>query len=180
MEREQTPLFVIDEMKPEDIEEATKMRLDSWLDTYQNDEFGISREWITRRNQEQLTPKRMESRLQRFHEGKTNGTFNGWVARDSSERIIGSTTPFIEDDGSQRVGSIYVDKNWHSTGVGSALMQKVVDWFDPEKPIYLGVVTYNDRAKAFYRKWGFVEIPGSETLFDNKIPEVKMVRKASK
>ena len=56
-------------------------------------------------------------------------------------------------------------------------MQKIIEWSDPTKPIELGVVTYNARARAFYKKWGFEEIPGSETLFDNKIPEIKMIRK---
>ena len=63
--------------------------------------------------------------------------------------------------------SLYVDKNWHGTGMASELMQRVVDWFDDTKPIELGVVAYNERAKAFYKKWGFEEIPNTETLFDN-------------
>ncbi|MNQ66715.1 hypothetical protein D3C85_812140 [compost metagenome] len=59
-------------------------------------------------------------------------------------------------------------------------MQKIIDWLDESKPIVLGVVAYNERAKAFYRKWGFVEIPGSEALFDNKIPEIMMSREPQK
>lgn len=55
-------------------------------------------------------------------------------------------------------------------------MEKVIDWFDDSKPIELWVVAYNERAKAFYRKWGFEEVAGSEQLFDGKIPEVKMIR----
>lgn len=58
-------------------------------------------------------------------------------------------------------------------------MEKVIDWFDESKPIELGVAAYNERAKAFYRKWGFEEIVGSEQLFDGKIPEVKMIRKVN-
>lgn len=56
-------------------------------------------------------------------------------------------------------------------------MQKIIDWFDDSKPIVLGVVAYNERAKAFYAKWGFVEIPDSEVMFDGKIPEIMMTRK---
>jgi GNAT superfamily N-acetyltransferase len=88
------------------------------------------------------------------------------------------TTPYYDNHGIQHVGSLYVDKNWHGKGVGAALMQKVIEWFDPTKPIELGVAVYNERAKAFYRKWGFEEIPGSESLFADKIPEIRMVRKA--
>lgn len=90
---------------------------------------------------------------------------------------VEQATPYRDENGTQQVGSMYVDKNWHGKGVGGALMQRIIEWADPAKPIELGVVAYNERAKAFYRKWGFEEIPGSETLFDSKIPEVKMVRK---
>jgi ribosomal protein S18 acetylase RimI-like enzyme len=72
---------------------------------------------------------------------------------------------------------MYVATAWHGKGVGSALMQEVIDWFDAKKPIELGVVAYNERAKAFYRKWGFEEVADSESLFDDKIPEIRMVRK---
>ena len=100
-----------------------------------------------------------------------------WVALDENGGVIGMTSPYIDDEGTQHVGSLYVEQGWHGKGVGAALMQKVIDWFDPRKPIELGVVNYNERAKAFYRKWGFEEVPGSKTLLDSKIQEVKMIRK---
>lgn len=75
------------------------------------------------------------------------------------------------------MGSLYVSKEFHGSGVSHELMQKVVDWFDDNKPIELGVALYNERAKTFYRKWGFEEVPDSESLFDGMIPEVKMIRK---
>ena len=109
-------------------------------------------------------------------DGATAMRLESWVARDAGGEIVGSTTPFITEDGKQRVGSIYVDKKAHGTGLGSQLMQKVVDWFDPEKPIYLEVVTYNERAKTFYRKWGFEEIPGTEDIYADLLPEVTMIR----
>lgn len=176
---ENEPLFKVTEMLPEEIEEATNMRLESWLDTYINDDLGVSREWIESRNEEQRIKDRQKSREERFEKGRQNGTFNAWVAKDVTGKIVGSTTPFIDSEGIQRVGSIYVDKDWHGKGVGKELMQQVIDWFDPSKPIELMVVTYNDRAKAFYRKWKFEEVPGSEDLFDGKIPEIKMIRKAN-
>lgn len=175
MEREQPPKFTISAMTLEQCDEANAMRLQSWLDTYVNDELGVTREWIEQRNASQMTDEIRQRRIERLADPKVGA----WVATDRTGRIIGSTTPYIDDDGKQHVGSLYVDKDWHGKGVGAALMQKVIDWFDPAKPIELGVVTYNERAKAFYRKWGFVEAEGSETLFDNKIPEIMMVREAS-
>lgn len=177
IEKEPRPKFTITEMAVDDIEPATEMRLQSWLDTYVNEEAGITREWVERRNIEQLSPEKVKSRHDRFLKGKTDGTFNAWVAKDASGKIIGSTTPCVDSEGRQRVGSIYVDKDWLGEGVGGSLMQKVVDWFDSSKPIELSVVSYNERAKAFYRKWGFEEVPDSESLFEGLMPEIVMIRK---
>lgn len=173
-ENESKPQFTITEMTLDDLDDSTTMRLQSWLDTYVNDEHNVTREWIEKRNQVQMSRSVMAARKERFSKSEAPG----WVARNQAGEIIGSTTPYCDTDGVQHVGSLYVNKNYHGKGVGSALMRKVIEWADPTKAIELGVVIYNQRAKAFYKKWGFEEVPGSETLFAYKIPEVKMIRKA--
>jgi len=55
-------------------------------------------------------------------------------------------------------------------------MQKVVDNFDTPKYIGLSVVSYNERAESFFHKWGFEKVPGSESLFAVKIPEIEVRR----
>ncbi len=173
MEHESQLTYTIEPMQAEDVEPATRMRLESWLATYVNDERGVTREWIEERSEEQLRPERIQQGIERLNiPGRAC-----YVARSSQGGIIGSTTPYIDEVGVQHVGSLYVDERFHGKGVGRQLMQKVIEWSDPTKPLELGVATYNERAKAFYRKWQFEEIPGSETLFDNKIPEIKMIRK---
>lgn len=169
--------FEVMRMSPDDVEAATTMRLECWLDTYVNDEVGVTREWVEEHNIAQITPEKNEARKARL---KDPAHHIGWVAKNSVGEIIGSTTPFIYEDGRQDVGSLYVKKEWRGKGVAAALMQKVIDWFDLKKPIELGVVTYNERAKSFYRKWGFEEISGSEELFADKIPDIKMIRKGDK
>jgi len=160
-------------MTADTVEQATQMRLASWLETYVNDEAGVTREWIEARNKLQLSPEKVAQR--RMYLENSNGA--RWVAKDTDGTVIGVATPYVDSAGVQHVGSLYVDSGWHGKGVGGALMRKIIEWSDPTKPIELGVVTYNDRARAFYRKWGFEELPDSETLFDDKIPEIKMIRK---
>lgn len=176
MEKEPKPQFTIEKISAETFDEANRMRLQSWLDTYVNDELGVTREWIEGRNIVQMTDEKRKARLERLNDPR----YAGWIAKDADGKVIGVTTPYVDEEGVQHVGSLYVDKEWHGKSVGRKLMQMVVDWCDPTKSIELGVVTYNERAKAFYRKWGFEEVPGSETLFDDKVPEVKMVRPATK
>lgn len=170
------PQFTITELTAATIDEGNRMRLQSWLDTYANGEAGVTREWVEARNTDQMSDEKRARRLERL----SNPNSAGWVALDGGGNVIGMATPYVDEEGRQHVGSLYTDKSWHGQGVGGALMQKIIDWSDPEKPIELGVVTYNERAKAFYRKWGFEEIPGSETLFDDTIPEVMMIRKGDK
>lgn len=49
-----------------------------------------------------------------------------------------------------------------------------------DKDVHLGVVSYNQRAIAFYKKWGFEVVPDSEKLYDDLLPEIEMVRRASR
>lgn len=176
METEPVTSFTIEKISAETLDEANQVRLQSWLDTYVNDELGITREWIEARNKDQMSEDARQRRLARLDNPKAAG----WVARDEHGTVIGITTPYVDQDGKQHVGSLYVEKSWHGKGIAGQLMQRVIDWCDPENPIELGVVTNNERAKAFYRKWGFKEIPGSEKLFANNIPEVMMIRKGEK
>jgi len=173
-EHETQPQYVIEPLTIKTSDEATRMRLQSWLDTYVNDDVGVTREWIEARNRTQLSPEKQAEREARMLDNPSSA---GWVARDGSGDVIGVASPYRDEAGGQHLGSLYVDMQWHGTGVASALMQKIIDWADTSRPIELGVVAYNERAKAFYRKWGFEEVPDSETLFDDKIPEIKMVRK---
>lgn len=168
--------FSITPMQKNDVEALTKLRLQSWIDTYTNEDAGVTREWIEERNKLQLTPEKVAFRKSLLDNPKAAG----FIAKDADGKLIGGATPYEDGEGVQHVGSLYVAKQWHGKGVGGALMQEIVNWSNPKKPIILGVVTYNGRAKAFYRKWGFKEIEGSETLFDNKVPEIMMERKGDK
>ena len=172
MEQNQEYNFDVQPITPDMVDEATEMRLQSWVDTYVNDDLGITKEWIEARNREQMSDERRQARLERLNQ--PNSAY--YVARDNNGKIIGVTNPYVDEEGAQHVGSLYVDKDWHGKGVSHALMQKVIDWSDKNKPLELGVVIYNKRARNFYRKWGFEEVPNSETLFDDKIPVIKMIR----
>lgn len=168
--------YTIKEISPLNIDKVVELRMESWLDTYVNDELGITREWITEFNKKQSSEAARRHTLEKLASPNTAG----WVVEGKNGKVLGVATPYVDSAGVQHVGSLYVDKEWHGKGVAGALMQKIIDWCDNTKPIILGVAIYNERAKAFYRKWGFVEIPHSEKLFDNKIPEIMMSRPPEK
>ncbi len=177
-EKEPTPNYTVSEMTPEDTKAVTLMRCEVWLDTYINHEHGVTREWIENRFAERLTDEADDD----FKKSVINKTENEkyLVAKDSAGKVIGAATACIKNDGNQELETLYTLKQWHGKGVGDNLMRQAMDWFDTSKPIKLGVIVYNARAKKFYGKWGFEEIHGSEKLFADKILEVKMVRKGDK
>lgn len=173
MEKERTLQFNLEKLTPENGEAVVQMRNQSWRDTYPNQEFGVTNEWLEAR----FVRSTPEQRAVRMREILDNPHLTGWVAMDREGNVIGETTLYIDDGGTQHIGSLYVAKAWHGMGIGAALMEQTLNWFDAAKPIELSVATYSERAKAFYRKWDFEEIPGSEELYAGKIPVVTMIRK---
>ncbi|MDV2997068.1 MAG: Spermidine/spermine N(1)-acetyltransferase [Chroococcidiopsis sp. SAG 2025] len=59
---------------------------------------------------------------------------------------------------------LYLDSRWIGQGIGAKLMQTVLDFAVNHgfQTCWLRVLEGNERAIAFYRRWGFVEV-GSET-----------------
>jgi GNAT superfamily N-acetyltransferase len=164
--------YTIEQSNEQDLDEANEVRLQSWIDTYPNEELGITEEWVEARNQDQRSPEKHQARLERL----SNPDCAGWNAKDVEGKVIGVCSVYIDETGVQHLGSLYVAKEWHGKGVADALTETALDWFDQTKPVVLGVVSYNSRARSFYKRWGFQDVEGSERLFDGKIPEVMMER----
>ena len=171
--------IVIQKMDVEDVEPIRRMLMQLWIDTYVNEEYGITEEWIRERWTERLKPSVIAERKRKLLEDQKSHNKGSFVAKNKDGNIIGMIGYFRDDKGRQELGAIYVDKSYHGKDVASTLMNKLFEWANQKEDIYLGVVAYNNRAKAFYKKWGFEEVIGSESLFDNALPDIKMVRKRS-
>jgi ribosomal protein S18 acetylase RimI-like enzyme len=172
---EPTAQFIISVPTPDDVLPMIEMHAQSWKDTYPNDDAGVTLEWVEERTKKWFTPENIENRKKRLEEAKTNPDIATWIAKDKAGKIIGIASPRRDEKG-QHVGAIYVDKEYHGQGIAQQLMEKIIDWSDPGQPIDLEVASYNERAKAFYRKYGFQET-GKEAHFAEVIPVVTMIRK---
>ena len=146
----------------------------SWIDTYVSPADGVSREWVEQRVAARSRPERVE-RVAREVAIRDPASGADYVAV-ADGRIVGMCRPHRDLQGRHHVGALYVDRTWHGTGVGSALMEKILEFAGPGRPIELQVATYNRRARAFYRKWGITEQPGTETLYHGVIPEITIIR----
>jgi ribosomal protein S18 acetylase RimI-like enzyme len=69
----------------------------------------------------------------------------------------GKTDPCVLGDRPLELLRLYVDARWHGRGVGPALMGRSLEVAKSEgfQTLWLGVWEHNDRALAFYRKYGF-------------------------
>lgn len=52
---------------------------------------------------------------------------------------------------------LYVDKSAQGTGMGTRLLEDMLDWIDKDgpRPVYLSVYKYNDGAQRLYERYGF-------------------------
>lgn len=171
--------FTIESMNPNEAEEIAAMHKQSWRDTYLSPENGVDEEWldatIDKKFDDTYVP-RLKKNIEINHKGEPSF----FTAKNQDGKIIGFVRPFVQEDGLQRVGALYIEKAWHGKGVGSALMQKVIEWADPEKPLGLRVTDYNQRARRFYEKWGFEEVPGHGEVIYDKMKTTLMIRKGAK
>ena len=81
------------------------------------------------------------------------------------------------DPGLPEIDWLIVAVAHQGQGTAAGLMQAALDWIGPGKPIKLGVIHFNTRAIAFYRKFGFVET--GEIVGRHEIPRLVMRRPAS-
>jgi ribosomal protein S18 acetylase RimI-like enzyme len=118
------------------------------------------------------------------------------AALDQPERAI-----FVAKDGGKLAGFVIIDRSpgsgrqggrgdavmpeidwmivspdYQGKGVAGRLMEQALAWVGEGVPVQLGVIHFNARAIAFYRKWGFEDT--GRIVGRHKIPRRLMVRPA--
>lgn len=178
MKAQLVPKLEIRDTTFEDIPKFRAMHGASWRDTYPSPENGVSYEWVKERTASWVTPEGIEKSKEHFKNilGKSNHLHK--VAVMNGE-IIGILHVFRKEVGGYHLAALYVATPYHGTGVAQQLMDIALKWCDPAEPIDLDVAVYNERAKAFYAKYEFLEKPGTEQLFADTIPVVTMEREGA-
>jgi ribosomal protein S18 acetylase RimI-like enzyme len=146
-----------------------------WLDTYPNKTAGIQEKWIKKITDEWLTPDALK--------GSEKFLKPILISPNHFHRIVkaeGSICGFVHASkagAKQTLDAIYIDKKYQGSGIAQDMMDEAMNWLDKTKDITLEVADYNDRAIAFYKKYGFKIVKSSRHVFADKIPTVNMVRK---
>lgn len=169
--------FKVHEATIDDIEDISLVQREVWLSTFPNDEHGITRADVEA--EDFFSEERLKQRERIIVDKNSNVRF--WVARVGLKTIAYSCAKKI--DGAGKIRSIYVLPEFQGKGVGKALMEAMLAWLDPKKPVKLSVAVYSDKAIEFYESLGFVrgkmleKNPDGAFLSGKEVPEMEMILK---
>lgn len=154
----------------------------TWLDTYPNQEHGITKEMIYPRFFDEAGEFRHDKIAQTTRNIATKSpAYESFVAY-SGKAILGVSSAKVNEAGKRKLNVIYVLPMFQGASIGSRLFDAVIDWHG-HNDVYLKVATYNQRAIDFYVKRGFEEVgpvaTEDEMRFDNGtlLPEIEMVKR---
>ena len=158
--------FAVRRAEPADAPSMARVHVDAWRETYRGlmsdavlDDPGLL-SWRERFWAAALTDQRYGQNIAAIasHEGSVIG-------------VAMSGPPLDAAAGPQQLYILYVYAAFHGSGVGTALLNAVID---RTAPAALWVADPNPRAQAFYRKHGFVT-DGAVKIEDD-VREIRMVR----
>ncbi len=72
---------------------------------------------------------------------------------------------------------LMVHPDHHGSGIAATLMEAGIGWLGADRPLWLNVIAYNERAIRFYRKFGFEIDPAART--SHAVPHAIMRRPPS-
>jgi ribosomal protein S18 acetylase RimI-like enzyme len=168
--------FIISDAIPDDVPEMLSVRRITWLATYPNRHYGISANDL-KDNLDKINADSLIRWQKRIAEDTSSHT---WFAKFQS-RIIGFVSASKDKD-CNHIRALYILPDYQGKGIGKQLMQTALGWLGNNLKISLDVVTYNEKAINFYRKFGFVENGPTQTceagnLANGKhLPEIGMIK----
>ncbi|MGI8636910.1 MAG: GNAT family N-acetyltransferase [Segetibacter sp.] len=172
---EQPKRFIIEKAALEDVDPIGEAQLQSWRETYPNEELGITKEWIeeqvgflTEKAGNDFRRKTIVEAMQ-----PTSPTLY-LVVKDKNGSVYGFLH-VTRKEVDACFDAIYLTKDVQGTGIAQELMQKALD-FIGDLPIELEVASYNKRAIAFYESYDFKIIERKKEFHKGKIPLVAMMR----
>jgi len=174
MSEKLVPQYEIRDIRPSDAEAVMVMHAKTWRETYVNEDIGVSEQWLIDQTEEWMNEETVESLRRDIELGEEFYR----VSYDNDE-LVGIIQLSTVDDHTKKMKKLFTAKQTHGTGLAQQLVASADEWIGGAE-VELEMVTYNDRAKAFYRKYGFEEVPDSDGNFLDKIPTIKMVRKGDK
>jgi len=146
---------------------------ETWLSTYPNEKYGISREDIL------LKDFDSDEKLNNWKKIiKNNGKNDVYLCvAKNKDKIIGFCQ-VSKGKKHNELKTIYILPEYQKMGVGKKLIEKGLEWLGKNKDIIVEVVEYNEKAIKFYEKYSFVKTGVvSDCKFPNgkTMPEIQLI-----
>lgn len=175
--------YRIEPASMDDVVGVGEAHLQSWLETYPNQEYGVTEDWIksefgflTKEGfKEDGEPNGIEFRKRTIEELDDRSLYE--VVKDENGKVQGflhaHRTPTRAS-----LNAIYLTDELKGKGVAREFMDHLLQFADG-LPVDLEVISYNERAIRFYEKYGFVRGEVGSKLFHGKMPVLAMRRPAN-
>ena len=172
--------FKIRKILPDDILDLHHIYLNTWLATYPNKEFKITKTDIKYKFSQKLDPKKIIERKEALANINNNQSM---LVLEYKGKLVALCNS-LRDKKHNTLQAIYVLPEYQGLGFGRALWTEAQKVFDIKKDIIVHVASYNKNAIAFYERLGFKNT--EKIIFDEKykmrngaiIPELEMIIKA--
>ncbi len=99
-----------------------------------------------------------------------------FAAAFAGERLAGFVIATRHAPDSHELDWLMVHPDFHGTPVSKALMDRGMAWLGTDRPMWLNVIRFNERAIRFYRRFGFEIDP--DTFVERSLPQWIMRRPA--
>lgn len=178
-------LFIIKSMnnisiskpEPEDAEDILHVLYRTWLDTYPNNEYKITKEDIEDSYRDSFLPENIEKLKNNIR--NTSDECKRIIAK-ADGKVVG-TGMMADSSIGLRLKTLYILPEYQGNGIGKRIWDELAKQFNSNKKIYVELAIYNERALNFYKKLGFKDT--GRRFVDNdlkirrgvSIPQMEMV-----
>lgn len=169
------------EAKPQDARAIDDLLKKTWLDTYPNEEAGITKEDIEKFIKERFTEDSIKARAEALQNHGENKKF--LVAKDG-DALVGNCL-FLNNEKNYQLKGVYVLPEYQRKGIGQMFWKQAQEFLVDKKDIIVWVASYNIKAISFYEKLGFLktdkDLSGQyyEIAPGKYIPEIEMILRRS-
>lgn len=147
-----------------DSEEINKLYFDTWVSTYHNSEYQVTKEDIEDWLKGVLSPETIENHKKWLD--NLPDDLKVWVAKEDGKVIGFCYVKKGNEAEHNKLRAIYVLPSYQGNGVGSALWEKAQEFLNQKIETDVEVIAYNISTIEFYKKLGFIDT--GKRVLDNQ------------
>ena len=148
--KENKKIIKITSPEEKDMVGVQKVLYKTWLATYPNEEYGITKDDIEDRFKGRFTYESLAKRWEDIEKATNRETL---LAKEGNN-VVGIIVVTLHPDKNQ-LQAIYILPEYQGKGIGKKLWDEAQKYLDHTKNSIVHVATYNKNAIGFYERLGF-------------------------